>query len=369
MIPYVEILKWNNAKTSIEPFGLIEPSQCWFELSYYETGEFEIYAAASLTSVEALQKGNFVRIPNKPYLWVITSIQYEFNTEGGRMVDAKGYEAKWIVSKRIIRDPLQLPSNLVDAMKLLFDNNLGSKAISQRRINGLTYDFSALSGKTTEAQATRGNLYEFSCNLLKLHQSGLISTYLNGNLRVEALVGQDRSESILFSQSMDNLISATYYTSDSEKKTHCQIVSTFSETTGTGAARTTTTDEYVAYYPDETEAPSGIDRIEMLLQSNLSTKVTQEDGTEIEIDPSSQTYQDMQKSEGASALAEKIEVVEFNGEIDLQNSNYEFATDFFIGDLVMVRDEYFGYSAKARIIKYTFKQDESGYGEEAEYGE
>ena len=88
-----------------------------------------------------------------------------------------------------------------------------------------------------------------------------------------------------------------------------------------------------------------------------------------EIISSSQTYQEMQKTEGASALAEKIEIVEFNGEIDLQNSQYKFGTDFFIGDLVMVRDEYFGYSAKARILKYTFKQDESGYGEEAEYGD
>jgi hypothetical protein len=35
---------------------------------------------------------------------------------------------------------------------------------------------------------------------------------------------------------------------------------------------------------------------------------------------------------------------------------------------VEITDEYFGYTAKARVIKYTFKQDASGYGEEAEYG-
>ena len=76
----------------------------------------------------------------------------------------------------------------------------------------------------------------------------------------------------------------------------------------------------------------------------------------------------MQKAEGKSALADKISVVNFDAQIDLKYSQYEFAVDFFIGDLVNVRDEYFGYQASARILKYTFKQDASGYGEEAEYG-
>lgn len=373
MIPYIEILKWNDSKDALESFYLVEPSQCWFELSYYEKGEFEIYVAANLNNLNALQKGYFARIPNKPYLWIITSIQYEYNAEGSRMIDVKGYEAKLIVGKRIIKNPLQLPSNLNGALTFLFDSNIGTKVDDPKRIiEGLEYDFSLLDEKETEAQATRGNLLDFTLNLLKLHKSGLVSYYQNNKVYVKAIVGEDKSESVLFAQSMDNLINATYYSSDDNFKNHVQIVSTFSETTGTGAARTTTTDEYVAYYPDENE-PEGIDRNELYLESNISTKVQYEDSEghiiEEEIDPSSNTYKLMQQSEGAAKLAEHTIVTDFNGEIDLQNSQYEFEKDFFIGDLVKVRDEYFGYEAIARITKYTFKQDESGYGEEAEYGD
>lgn len=371
MISYVEVLKWNNAKTKLEPFALIEPSQCWFEVMYFDTGEFEIYTAATLSNLQALKKGNFVKIPNKDFIWEIKSIQYEFNAEGGRMIDAKGKEAKCVVGQRIIRDPLQLPTSLEDSMDLLFDLNIGSRAIIERQINGLTYDFTALAGKTTEAQATRGNLWEFSSNLLKLHKAGIISILQNGKIHIQAIVGVDKTESVLFAQSMDNLINATYYSSNEDLKTHCQIVSTFNEQEEdeTTHVRTNVSHDYVAYYPEENEAPTGIERSEMILESNLSTKLKQDDGTEIEIDPASIEYEQMQRSEGASALAEKQEVVEFNGEIDLENSQYEFEADFFIGDLVKVRDEYFGYSANARITKYTFKQDESGYGEEAEYGD
>lgn len=366
MIPYIEILNWNSDKTSLEPSFLIEPSQCWFELSYYETGQFEIYAPATTNNLQ-LAKGQFVKIPNKPYLWYISSIQYEFNADGARMVDAKGYEAKWIVSKRIIRDPLQLPSDLEDAMTLLFDVNIGSRVNTpQRQIKGLNYDFGACEGKETEAQATRGNLYDFTANLLKLHKIGAYSVLINGKVVYKTIFGTNKS--VIFSQSLDNLISATYYTSDENKKTNCQIVSTFSETTGTGTARTTTQNEYVAYEPNEAEGESGIDRDELYLQSNLSTKVKQADGTEVEIDPSSAQFQTMQKAEGKSALAEHKSVVNFDAQIDLKYSHYIFDEDFFIGDLVKVKDEYFGYEATARILKYTFKQDAGGYGEEAEYG-
>lgn len=365
MIPYVEILKWNNDNSLLKSYAVVEPSECWFELSYYETGQFEVYAPATANNLQ-MQKGQFVKIPNKPYLWYITSVQYEFNSSGARMIDVKGFEAKWIVSKRIIRDPLELPSNLQTAMELLFDSNLGSEAIQQRQIAGLVYDFSACSGKTTDAQATRGNLYDFTLNLLKLHKVGLYSVLENGKVKVIALNGT--SKNILFAQSMDNLISATYYTSDEKKKTNCQIVSTFSETTGSGTARTTINKEFVAYYPDETAGATGIDRDEMTLSPNLSTKVKQPDGTEIEIDPESEQFQTMQQAEGKLALAERISIVDFNAEIDLSHSQYVFAEDYFIGDLVSVRDEYFGYEASVRIHKFTFKQDSVGYSEEADYG-
>lgn len=369
MIPYVEILQFNADKTAINPFAVIEPSECWFEISYYEIGEFEIYAAATEKSIAALQKGNFVKIPHKSFLWVITAIQYEYNADGARMVSAKGFEAKWIVSKRIIRDPLELPVSLGNALERLFSANLGANAITQRRIKSLVWAWNGLQGKTTEAQATRGNLLEFTLNLLKLHKVGTISTLQNGKILFSTVNGTDRSDSVLFSQSLDNLISATYFTNDEELKTNAQIVSTFSDQETVGGVKRTINHDYVAYYPAEAQGASDIDRAELLVQSNLSTKITNESGQEIEISPDSAQYIAMQEAEGAGALAEKHTIVEFNGEIDLVNCQYVFGENFGLGDLVKIRDEYFGFEAKARILKYTIKQDADGYGEEAEFGE
>ena len=360
MIPYIEVI----GKYSLLPFALVEPSQCWFELSYYEIGEFEIYCRASESALNALKNGNYVRIPNRPYLWIIKSVEYTFNAEGARMIDAKGFEAKWIIGQRIIQSPWQLPTSLSDAVFRLVDGNLGASAVSYRRIIGFVTETPRIASSGDLAmQATRGNLWDFVAELLKSNFCGSYSFYQNGEIHFQAFQGTDKTASILFSQSMDNLISSDYFENSADKRNYVQIVST--------QTQNNQTQECVSQYPDTpTSHPStGIDRLELTIASNISTKYIDAQGQEQETPFGSSLYKSWQVEEGKNQLAEKSIVQEFSGEIDLQFSQYEFERDFFLGDIVKVRDEYFGYSANARIVKYTFKQDESGYGEEAEYGE
>ena len=81
MIPYVEI----RGKTDYKTIAIIEPQECWLELSYQDVGKFEIYCRASKANLNALKKGRFVTIPNKRFIWVITSIRYTFTAGGARM--------------------------------------------------------------------------------------------------------------------------------------------------------------------------------------------------------------------------------------------------------------------------------------------
>lgn len=357
MIPYVEII----GKYNLKPFALIEPSECWFELSYWEMGEFQVYAPATPANLQALKMGNYVKIPNKPYLWIIKSVQYTFNASKSRMISAKGYEAKWIVGQRAILDPIELPTNLATAIYNLVNNNLGTGAISSRKINGFKVNQPTFDINISQTQATRGNLWEFVANLLKTSKCGSFSSWINGKIVYNAILGVDRSDYIVFSQSMDNLLSSDYCENSEAKKTFCRVVSTFTEKDDQ--------DENISvdYVSDYDQDPTGIDRHEIVIQSNLSTKYTDENGQEQETTPTSDLYQSWQVEEAKNKLAEQIIRKEFNAEIDLRYSHFVFAEDFFIGDLVKVRDEFFGYEAKARIIKYTFKQDAKGYGEEAEY--
>lgn len=349
MIPYVEVI----GKYTLKSFAIVEPSECWFELSYYNIGEFEVYAPATTSNLSALKMGNYIKIPNKPYLWIIKSVQYTFNSEGAKMIDVKGFEAKWLLHTRVILNPYQLETNLATAVKNLLLNNLGANALSYRKIVGfnvITPDFSITIDQT---QAPREDIADFLLALLKANQCGCYTTFENGQIIFRAIQGTDRTSTVLFAQSMDNLISSEYFENSENKKTFCRVVSKFSQN-----------NQDVEYMQDYNQGATNIDRLEMVVESNLSTKL--EDGTEIL--PSSNTYKTMQQQEGKNQLAERYIDVQFSAELDLQYSNYQFERDFFIGDMVKVRDEYFGYEASTRILKYTFKQDATGYGEQAEYG-
>ena len=363
MIPYVEVI----GKTDLTPFAIVEPSQCWFELSYYDIGEFEVYCEANENNLNALKGGNYVKIPNKPYLWVIKSVEYSFTASGARVISAKGYEAKWIIGQRIVLAPTTISTNLATAVYDLISLNLGARALSARKINGFSQVQGDFEIEIADTQATRQNLWDFIANLLKSYKCGAYSIFINGNIVYNPIYGADKSNKIIFAQSFDNLINSDYFEDSSNYKTYCRVVSTFKE-------NNTETD----YVKDYNKGGEGINRYEMVVNSNISAEYApdpEHPETKVKLDLTDEDdlalYQSWQEQEAKNQLAEKIIQKDFSAEIDLNYFYYSFGTgendDFFLGDLVMVRDEDFGYSVKARILKYTFKQDEKGYGEEADY--
>lgn len=352
MIPYVELID----KTTLKQYALIEPTECWFELNYYEVGEFQVYCRASRTNLEALKKGQYVRIPNRPYIWIIVAVEYTYDAHGSRMISATGYDAKWLLNKRLTLAheelPYELPNEITSAVYKLIDKNLGTAAGDKRRIQNFTVKPSEITQAIETTQVTRANLLEFVINLLKAYKCGSIVTFENGTFKFQVYKGKDQKENIKFSQSFDNLTSSKYYTSDDNLKTYALIVSKIDD---------------IDYQEQHDTGAEGIDRSEILVESNLSTKYTNEAGEEKDTEPNSPLYKGWQKEEGKQKLTEHKTVEEVNGEIDIQNSIYKFEEDFFIGDIVGIQDEYFNLYSTARILKITFKQDAKRYGEEIDY--
>lgn len=361
MIPYVEI----RDKYTLKTIAAVEPQECWFELSYQEIGEFEIFCTASPKNLNALQKGRYVTLPNKRFIWVITAIKYTFTAGGARMISATGYEAKHLLTRRCILTPKELNGDIITEVYGLINDNIINPTITARKIEHFAIDTARPTLSETEAQATRGNLWEFVASLLKRHNLGSIVEFVGGALTYRVFAGEVKTHTVRFSQSLDNLLSSEYLSNDAEISTHALIVSTFEETEYEGE----TEKKYKVDYTQEVdEGKTGIDRAEIVIESNLSTKYEDANGNEIEITPDSELYKSWQREEGKKALAEKKTVEEIAGEVDIANTAYAFDDDFFIGDLVRIQDEFFNFASDVKITKYTLKQDANGYGEEAEYG-
>lgn len=349
MIPYLEI----RDKYTLKTVALVEPKECWLELSYQGVGEFEIYSPATKANLNALKKGRFVTMPNKRFIWFITSVQYTFTAGGARMISAKGYEAKWLLSKRCILTPKELNGTITSALYGLVNHALGTGAQAERKIVGFTVDTNELFINVNSRQTPRENLLEYTNQLLKAYNCGSIVELVNGTLKYRIFTGNVKTQTVKFTQSLDNLLTSEYLTDDAELATYALVVSTV---------------EDIDYTQEQNNGGTGIDRAEIVIESNLSTKYEDASGTEQETTPTSTLYKGWQTEEAKTELAKHITLEEINGEIDLANSLYIFDTDFFIGDMVKVQDEHFNFFINTRISKYTFKQDANGYGEEAEYG-
>lgn len=357
MINYVEV----RNKYSRLPFAVIEPVECWFELAYYGCGEFEVYAKASKNALAALQNGNYISLPRKPYLWVIEDVNATYEAGRGYMVSAKGRQAKAILEKRIINKQTQLPKDLTTAVLNLIRDHAGAGASGLRRIEGLEELASAVVQPINETQVSYTNLLTYTDGLLKSYEVGAELTITEADtFRYSLYTGVDRSNLIIFSQTFDNLLSSAYKRNTAALRTYALIGGE-----GEGTARIT--QEYDA-------APNayGIDRAEIFVDAkDISSTYTDSSGEQKELDVTTAaglaTYKEWLTERGKTKLAENVQIETFDGEIDAAAIDYKFGEGFYLGDRVRVQDDFLGVYITPRILKFTMRQDRA-YSEIVEYG-
>lgn len=357
MISYVEV----RDKYSRLPFATIEPAECWFELSYYGVGEFQVYTRATKTALASLKDGNYITIPHKPFIWLIEDIEQKYVAGRGYMISATGRQAKAILGKRIINAQTQLPSDLTTATFGLIQKHAGTAAGEVRKIDGLEEFTSTIIQPITETQVSYANLLTYTDELSQAYEVGAELTLTEAAaFRYNLYMGVDRSAEIIFSQTFDNLLSSSYKRSKAAFRTFALIG-------GQGEGTGRILQEYNA-------APSlrGIDRAEMFVDAkDISSKYTDKNGQEQELDLSTaaglETYKKWLAERGKSKIAETLQIDSFEGEIDTEATPYKFGEDFYLGDRVRVQDDFLGVYITPRILKFTMRQDRT-YGEVVEYG-
>ena len=352
VIPYVEVI----SPSSFLPIQIVEPKECWFELGYKEIGQFEVYAPATRRNLECLQKSNFVKMPNVKYIWVITSIEYGFNAGGSRMIIAKGYEAIWLLKKSIVRFNMLLPKTVSAAFTTLISTFYMPY---YSYTNGYGLQLINIDKELVETVAARGNLLEYIHNMAKSYGCNIHAIYDENKIKFSIREGQDKSSTVKFSQSNDNLLSFNYLSDDTEKANTVYVVAKVDDV------------EYATSY---TTQPSDDGKIIVIHESSLSNKYIDDKGEEKELTLSKESdknqFLNWLKEEGKLELENHTTTTEIKSTIDLKNSKYELDQDYMVGDIVEVKDEYFNISATQRIVKYTIRLENTGIVSEAlDFGE
>lgn len=381
MIEYVEI---RNADREL--VGVVDNAQSviW-ESAYYGTGRFEIYVRVTPQTVAMLKYGNYVTRPNDVNVGVIEDLNITWTPQAGRMIIASGRFAKSLLDRRLIYNYKNysitptISSGLVEvAVRKLVTNNIIASTDSLRNVPfiqlGALQNISAIildeEGKPGRIQTSFGGLLSYTDSLLQEHSLGAYMSMDRNtrNLLYNVIEGQDRSISntagnvpLIFSQDFDNLLSSDYKYQSTALKTTALIGGE-----GEGTERFCTT---IGHYA------GGLSRREVFVDAKSQSKTYKEESTneagevvEVEKTYTDAEYAALLKAHGYQTTAPMQIEETFSGDVDVTNTDKEFGTDYWIGDIVTIQDVELEMYINARITKATEVQDNSGYKLAISYG-
>lgn len=366
MIEYLEIRDTSRARVGI----LDTAKSVIWNIEYYGTGDFEIYAPFTEKNRDLLQDGFYVTRENDRNVGIIDRVQIAYNAIDGRMITASGKFAKSLLSRRIIYNlngrsitPVISSGNVEAAARALVNMCMISATDAARNVSFL--ELGALAGLPAvlagQKQTSYSNLLEYTDEILQEYEYGAYIGIDRSTMQLQYNVyaGSDRSKyntvgnkPLVFSQDFDNLTASDYVRDANAYKNTALIGGA-----GEGVER---------YMEFVTDGSAGLERRETFIDASNQSR-TYKDG-ETDKTYTDAEYSEMLFSKAAQDMAEMIIAEGITGGIDLTNSALQLGRDFYAGDIVTVQDNTLNRYANARIIKVTEVQDDGGYTINIEFG-
>lgn len=306
---------------------------------YCDTGDCEVYAPADSHLIQVLKKKNLLQRADKPQdVMQIQAVKIETDVENGSHITATGKTLDTLMRQRIIWKQTNLSGKVDDCTKKILNENLINPSDSDRKISGVYFESAITSAPTIRKQITGDNLLDAVKELAGTYKYGYDATYTDTGIKIRIYKGVDRSGNVIFSPNMDNLLQSEYSSNVEEFKNVALVAGE-----GEGAKRRT--------YKVGTAA--GLDRYEQYIDARDISSNT-DDGT-----ITTAEYNKLLEAKGQEKLAETVVQEKFAGTVDA-DINYKFETDYNLGDIVQIINEY-GISAKARITEIIESWDDTGY--------
>ena len=312
-------------------------------------------------------------------IWRINSIDKSNDTVGGRFLTAKGMEAKCIVGNRIIRYMAVLSGDLISSIRdNLFVPNIINPADPNRQIPELVFNQPNFEmtivdeeGNPTETQVTYDNLLEYTEGLYGAYNIGAKMRLNLTDLKLYYTIyqGVDKTGDMVFSRANENILNTNYSDDWTNYKTYVLVGGEDTEivTQRDENGNATATIKGARKVNSIDDGSKGVDRYEGFVDAkDISSKY--EDSAGVEQTMTDVEYKALLKSKGKEMLATEFsKATTFEGEIDTTNKRYKFNENYYLGDLVLIRDSDFGINQKVQIIKFTRVQNNEGYKEYFEH--
>lgn len=406
-----------------EIVGMIDEAESvLWNKKYNDAGYCEIYVPCSAEMFSLLASGNYVYRYDDDMFCKIETPEIETDVENGDYIISTANDiAKTILSGRIVRWNVVYSGTVLGFVEKLLNDNVISPAQAQRKIANfslyqMTAEERAQFTERIEVTAFTDDLFALIQTTCKTYNYGFRVFY---NMETQRLVfrlfkgknkaSADGGEYVEFSPTFSNILSSHYKEDESNYKNVAYVgyegtdgavhlLSVYDgmddgkpeptgearkevHVDGTGTSRDITLEEleqmfgtlggsltyseYTVTVDNKEEKRREYSADSNIVATSVITEKEENGVTETEekITVSDYTYLLLIRALGHNALAEHMRTKAFEGAVDTIDT-YEYKTDYDIGDIVKVKNEY-GIEAEARIVEIMESDDsEDGYAVE-----
>lgn len=309
---------------------------------YGSAGDFEIYTSIDYNLINNCRQDYYLRIDDSEHLMIVEGLYIDSDVESGNHLRITGHSLEILLDRRMVWVQTNVSGNLQNALKRLFNENLISPSIADRKISNFIFQDSTderITSLTLEAEYTGDYLYDIVTSLCETYSMGFKVLLNESNQFVFQLyMGTDRSYDqevlphVVFSPKFENIIQSNYVDSTEAMKNVALVAGE-----GEGTARRTLT----------VGSETGLLRRELYV-----------DARDIQSDKVS-NYNEALKQRGLEYLIENAKTVSFEGQVEATKM-FVYGRDFEMGDIIQIVNEY-GIEGSARVVEYIHSDDNTGH--------
>lgn len=350
---------------------------------YREPGDFELYFVADSKITPYAKEDYYIWQKHSDRLMIIEDLNITTDAENGAHVTLTGRSLECLLERRVVAYRTVINGNLQNAVERILNENVISPGDADRKIPNIRFirnDDPRVTALTCDLNLLGEYVLDVIEDVCEPHDLGFKMTYNeeNGTLDFMLYYGEDRSYDqeknpwVVFSPGFDNLLSSNYLKSSKNLRTAAVVG---------GDANYERGQEVIDV--DGKPELTGMDRREMYVdgsdielpnptvnEESIRERLEKRGKTEAEIqaaidsamaDALAQTtavYRNQLQQKGLEELSKTYIVEAFEGEIEATRQ-YVYGEDFFIGDVVQVRDSY-GKEASSRITEVVRSNDLNG---------
>ena len=370
----------------LQKIGIVDnyTSLIW-STRYVEFGDCEIYAPATPENLSIFQLDNYVMREDDDMICKIDKVELETNVETGNYLIITGTDCRKILNQRIVWKTTSFSGTAENFIRRLITQNIISPTDADRVIPrfklGEYYGFDVHLNLQTSYEPVGDKIAE----ICRMYGYGFKVTFDGNNFVFDVYSGVDRSflqtenPYIIFSDDFDNLKSSKYLIDKSNYGSVALVGGS-----GEGKDRLLTM--------VNTSIATGINRHEIFVDAKSTSKsITYEDLVEAyaggtistvsgtvyysvsgeriaKLDSATEPqnaelldapYYALLGEAGEEELAKLKTLTAFEGEVEAENT-YLYKTDYFIGDIVQIKNE-FGIERAVRIVEVVESFNDEGH--------